>query len=298
MKKWLRWISQSRKVEDKFKKDYFFLVEIANSSFNLITDADVKKKISEHVSGMAEETIPELFFKSYLYLMIGNITRSDNLLKKIISKPPRFIWRRKNKETIEHRIGKEFVRQIFLKFSRHPADRKIFHLVVLYLQSYFNEQSLLELSAEVDTKELKSKMSLKAVEILAPQFVNFLRISSMNQEQRMTELSIDRFPIKQQAYWLWPFLTIGQLPSTDVINICKEIEKEDMLWYIYTISEETISEIFARQSSNTFLPKYRGILTLMLNDSEYFMMALYKLIELGDINSEMLKKTIQQMTYD
>jgi hypothetical protein len=295
LKKWLRWISQGRKVDEKFKDDYTFLVEVVNSPFNLITDGRIKKRISEYLIGMVEDTLPEKFLKSYLYLMIGNVTRSDNLLKKIITTAPRINWKNKHGESLEHRIGKELIKQIFLKFSRHPADRKIFKLVVLYLQSYYNDQGILEVSDGVDTKDLETKLFLKTTEILAPELVKFLKLSSMKEAKRAAELRTLPSSHQSDAYWIWPFLETDKISTSDYVNTLKEIEEEDSIWYIYTISDERVSETLAKQSINHFLPGYRGVLKTMLDDSDDFMLALFKLVELGDINSEMVQKTIKQM---
>jgi hypothetical protein len=296
LKKWLKWMSQSRKVEDKFKDQYSFIVEIVNSPFNLITDNTLKKRISSYIIGMPEETLPELLLKSYLYLMIGNVTRSDNLLKEIISRPPRFNWRRKAGNSLEHNIGKEQIRQIFQKLSHHPADRKVFQLVSLYLQSYYNENSILQLADEVDTQDIEQKLILKSVESIAPELVKFIQLSSVKLEKRAVQLKTTHLPLKEQAYWVWSFLEISPLSSVDLQNTLQILEKEDRLWYIYLISEETISETLAKQSINNFLPRHRRELRTMLDSTEDFMLALYKLIELGDINSEIIEKTIKHIS--
>lgn len=295
LKKWLKWMSQSRRVEDNLKDQYSFLVEIVSSPFNLITDGAMKRRISGYLIGMPEETLPELFLKSYLYLMIGNVTRSDNLLKKIILTPPRFNWGRKQGASLEHRIGKEQIRQIFQKLAHHPADRTVFQLVALYIQSYYNENLILELADDVDTKDLEAKLYLKSVEVIAPELVKFIRASSLKMEKRMSELKASQFPLKEQAYWIWPFLEMTPLSSSDLSAILAALEKEDHLWNIYLISEETISETLAKQSINHFLPRHRGDLKAMLDRSEDFMLALYKLIELGDISSEIIEKTIMHI---
>jgi hypothetical protein len=258
----------------------------------------VRKRISGFLLEMPEESLAEIFLKSYLYLMIGNVTRSDNLLKKIFSTPPRLNWRGKIGESLGHRIGKEFIRQVFQKLGRHPADRKVFKLTILYIQSYFNEPSLLELADEVDTKDLEAKLPLKAVEVMAPELVQFLRISSMNQEKRKAGKEVEGFDLKEQAYWLWPFIEIGPVSSSNILKVLQFIEARDELWYIYLISEQSISDTLAKQSINSFLPGQRGRLKKILDHPEDFMLALYKLIELGDISAEIVEKTIKQLVHE
>jgi hypothetical protein len=294
LKRWLRWVSKGPILDEKFKDEHTFLTEMANSHFNLITDSKIKIRISKYLIGMPEDALPEILLKSYLYLMIGNITHSDNLMKKFIQNPPALNWEKSTGDGIlAHRVWKEVAQQIILKLSHHPADRKIFHLLVLYLKNYYNEESVLKLIEDVDTSELESKLSLRTIEVIAPDLVHSIRLVSIKDDRRLQFLSPDQFQFNAQAYWVWPFFEINPFPSFDIFPVLNDLRKQDELWYIYLSSDEQIREKLAKQSYSTFLPGHRAFLKSKLSERKYFMMALFKLIEMGDISSEIIGKTVE-----
>src|SRR5690606_18353512 len=92
LKKWMKWIGESRPDSPVNQQKIKFLTEIINSQFNLITDAKVKNEIINILYEIPENTVPEQVLRAYLYIMTGNITRSDNILRDIVSTSPRKNW--------------------------------------------------------------------------------------------------------------------------------------------------------------------------------------------------------------
>ncbi|WP_408099051.1 hypothetical protein ACJVC5_09055 [Peredibacter sp. HCB2-198] len=300
LKRWLKWVSKSKPLDAKDQKKQSFLNEIINTSFNLITDAKVKNQIIDILDDVPEDTLPEQVLRSYLYLMIGNITRSDNILRSIVNTPPRVNWeKRPQVESFYHRLASLQFGQILKKFAKHPADRRAFELFGLYITSFYNEEGLVNMAKDIDVSELEEKINLRYIEELAPSFVHYLRLADVSETVRVKRLrNTQRFPLNEQAYWIWPFLDINPLISDSMTPEIEKIEKEDQLWFIYLMENEKLADVFSKKSGKSFLPSRRPYLKSNLAHAPSFMMSLYKLIELGDINPELVQTTIQFITHE
>lgn len=298
LKRWLKWVGTSKPLKEKDQKRIQFITEIINSPFNLITDNKVKSEIIESIMVLPEKTIAEQILKSYLYLVIGNITRSDNMLKDIIRAVPRLNWEKSGiNEGIYHHLAKAQMGQIFKKLGKHPADRSSFKLLSLYLQNFYNDETLVNIAADVDTQEVESKMELKYIEGISVPLVHFLRLKSMPDNQNLVAMrDLKTYPLNEQAYWLWPFFDIDPLISATMNEELTKLEKEDELWFIYLMDNEKLSDTYSLSKGKTFLPKRRQFLKEGLNNNATFMMSLYKLIELGDIDSTLIIKATDRIT--
>jgi hypothetical protein len=296
LKKWMKSIASVKPLSMENQKKNSFMKEIINSQFNLITDPKVKTEIIELIGEISENTLPEQILKSYLYLMIGNVARSDNILREIITTPPRVNWEKSFKVGGPyHEIAKGEIKQLFHKLGRHPADRKSFQLLCLYLKVYYNETSLIALAEEIDTNEVETKADLKIIETIASSLVHFYRLSGMNDEKRFKALRGSRYPLPEQSYWFWPFLDIDPLVSEKMIPELNRLETEDQLWFIYLLGDEKLADLVSKKSGKSFLPARRPFLKEGLYDNRSFMMSLYKIIEIGDVNSELVSRTTQYL---
>ncbi|WPU66138.1 hypothetical protein [Peredibacter starrii] len=300
LKRWLKWVSKSKPLDAKDQKKQTFLNEIINTSFNLITDTKVKNQIIDLLDEVPEDTMPEQVLRSYLYLMIGNITRSDNILRSIVNTTPRVNWeKRPQVESFYHRIAGLQFGQIFKKFAKHPADRRSFELFGMYITSFYNEEGLVNMAKDIDVSELEEKIGLRYIEELAPSFVHYLRLKEVSETVRVKRLrNIQKFPLNEQAYWIWPFLDINPLISDSMNPEIERIEKEDQLWFIYLMDNEKLADVFSKKTGKSFLPGRRPYLKSNLTTPPGFMMSLYKLIELGDINPELVQTTINFIAHE
>lgn len=296
----MKWVGEANAVNTVNQKKVKFLTEIITSQFNLITEAKVRNEIVNILYEVPENTLPELILKAYLYVMTGNITRSDNILRKIVSTTPRMNWSKSGLNgSVYHKIARDQMKQIFQKLGRHPADRKSFELLALYIQNFYNEESLLKIAGEVDTSELESKLGLKFIEGLAPSFIHYLRLSRMNDNRRIKFLrNTSKFSMKEQVYWIWPFMEINPLISENMIPELVKLEKQDELWFIYLMDNEKLADLYSRKAGKSFLPGRRPFLKSQLKDQGSFMMSLFKLIQLGDINEDLISQTINQLIND
>lgn len=300
VKRWMKWVAASKPLKPEQLQKRTFLMEIINSQFNLITDSKIKNEIIKSLNEIPEDTIGEKILKSYLYLMIGNVARSDNILRDIMAAAPRLNWERTGlRGSMYHKLAVEQAQQIFTKIGKHPADRRTFELFGLYLQSFYNDESLVAMADDIDTSEVESKLNLQFIEGLAPQFVRYLRLSNLSEPRRIKSLrNLKKIPLEEQSYWSWAFFDIDPLVSDAFDPELLRVEKEDQLWFIYLMDNEKLADQFNKKSGKSFLPGRRPYLKTSLDDHHSFMMALYKLIELGDISTELVTKTADQIIHD
>ena len=300
VKKWMKWVARSRPMTKSDQDERAFINEVINSQFNLITDLKIKNQIIKVLQKIPEETLAEQILKSYLYLMIGNITRSDNILREIMATAPRVNWEKNGLRVGHfHKLAQENAAQIFTKLARHPADRRSFELFSLYIQSFYNDETLITIAENVDTSDVESKLGLKYVKGLAPSFVDYVRLSQMSDNYRFKNLrKLSLYPLDMQSYWIWAFLNIDPLVSEIMNPEIQRIEKEDEMWFIYLMDNEKLADLFSLKKGKSFLPGRRPYLKASLNDHHSFMLALYKLIELGDINPELVMKTTDQLIHE
>ena len=299
VKRWMKDVAEVHPLTKKEQKTQDFVKEILNSQFNLITDLKIKTEIINILNEIPENTLPESLLKSYLYLMVGNIARSDNILRSIINTSPRVNWEKTGRAGGPfHRLVQENIRQIFTKLGRHPADRKTFQLFVLYLQSFYNDPELLALADSVETSEAEARINLKIMESHAPSFINYLRLSRMGENKRIAYLRSTKYPHDEQSYWFWPFMDIDPLISDAMVPELERLDKEDQLWFIYLIENEKLADLFSKKSGRSFLPGRRPFLKESLNSKASFMMTLYKLIELGDINDSLVLRTTEHLIHE
>lgn len=300
LKLWLRWVSASTPLSKKSQERISFLQEVVNSQFNLITDVTVKNKIIEVISSVPEKTLYEKILKSQLYLIIGNVTRSDRILKEIINLTPVRNWKGYSpRPSLYHRVARENFKQIMERLGRHPADRKLFDLFSLYLSNYGNDPALKDLVAEMETDHLKSKITLEFTNNLAPSFVSFVRLQRLSLNKQLIKLrSLVEFPIETQMYWVIPFMDLDPIVSQNLVTELETLHDKDLLWFNYLMDNERLADIYTTKSGKSFLPGRRQFLRSQLDVEENFMLALYKLIEIGDIDQELVKKTVYFLRHE
>ncbi len=295
MKKWLKWVGKPKQSTEEESLKSRFLLEIINSQFNLITDPKVKNKIVEYIADIPSDSLGEKILKSYLYLMSGNITRSDNFLREIIKNSPRKNWAGfTTNSSLYHRLAKDNISQILAKFSKHPADRRSFELFSLYMTNFTNDEQLLTAISGMG-EGIEDRIFLRYVETMAPSFVHYLRLNRMSDERRIQSLrDMKVFPLSEQSFWEWPFLDVDPLVSEAFYPELTRLEKEDQLWFIYLMDNEKISDLYIKRGGKYLLSGRRAFLRSNLSaKNSDFMLSLFKLIEIGDIDANLVSETLR-----
>jgi hypothetical protein len=300
LKRWLMWIAKVEKRSKKEENAEIFLLEVLNSRFNLITDATLRTKIINHLVEVSETTLGERLLKSYLYLIIGNITKSDNLLQDFINRSPYQNWKGFSpNHSLHSQIAHDRIEQIIVKLANHPADRSTYQLFAQYILSFYQDERFLTLIAQYQGASLRERLKLKFIQRISPHLVNYLKLKQESESNRMIKLrELKEHSLHDQAYWHWAFLNIDFLVSENLVEVLREIEQEEQLWFIYIMDNEKLIDAYSKKLNKSFLLGRRQYLHNLLNGREDFMMALFKLIEFGDIDQDLIGKTIKFLTND
>jgi hypothetical protein len=299
VKKRITSISKDKKINSDLQKELDFLNEILNSPFNLITDQKIRSSVSNLIAHIPDDTNIDKILKSYLFLMIGNITHSDNILKTLIRQTPREFYQKKSaKPSIYAPSTSIHIEKILTKFSRHPADRLIFNLFISYLKVFINKSDILELVSDFDLGNLDQKIWLAYTEKIAPELVRELRLASLNLVDRNNLLrDSEKYSIEMQSYWIWPFLEVTPVLSDKVVDEISAIEKSDPLWVVYSIADERLQDLYLKRSG-TGLKQRRQFLRDGLKNEKDFMLILYKLIEMGDVDESLVTKLSDYIVHE
>ena len=288
VKKWLKLQSSPLKPDPKQQEKIDFLSEILTSPFNLITDQKVKNKVIQILTDIPETTNLEKLLKSYLYLMIGNLTRSDRLLKSIITQPPRVFYKGYSvKASVYHKLTASNADKVLRKFSRHPADRLTFFLLTVYLKSFANRPELIELIEDLDLSNLNEKLKLSYAERIQPDLIGHIRLAKMSEKRRIKNLRSPAYTPSMQGQWVWPFMEVSPLVSEVMVSEVKLLDQTDPLWAIYLLDDEKLADLYMNKGGVS-IARRRTFLRAHLNQSDDYMLTLFKLIEIGDINDELV----------
>lgn len=289
LNQWLTTIDQKRALSKSEQENKKLITEVLNSPYNLITDHHLKSKLSSILIEMPEDTLGETLLKSWLFLMLGNITRSDNLLKDFINTAPYYNWKKRTvSHSFYHNLSVEFIDNILDKIAKHPSDRLIFNLFSEYLLSYYADESLFYKLRNLDSGLDAEKIKLEYVKRIAPALVNHLRLKSLSDMRKVMLLKDSKLiSLEEQSLWHWPFLKLDGHMTEAVYPTLKKWEETDQLWFIYLMHSERILDVWSKGSGKSFIHGRRQFLRQHLVGAD-FMLSLYKLIKFGDIDSTLV----------
>ncbi len=299
VKRWLKTLSRADDRSPEEQNKSLFLTEILTSKYNLITDLTVKNKIIEVLIDVPESTSAEKLMKAYLYLMIGNITRSDNILRNVMKTSPVRVWEGYSAHpSYYHRLSLENLPAMVTKIANHPSDRKIWQLFAHYMEEFTNDPRLSEELNEHEKSQLDGKLNLLSVERISPDLVQFLRMKKLDEKRLSVRLRKKTMPLSSQAYWAWYFLPVDSVISEEFLPELSSVEEKDPLWFMFLMENEKLSDFYSTKTGKAFLPGKRQILRDLLAKKESFMPALWKLIELGDIDANLVRETARFLSHE
>ncbi len=288
VKKWLKMQSQSAKPDVTEQAKIDFLSEMLNTQFNLLTDQKIKTKVIGLIADIPENSNIEKLLKSYLYLMIGNITRSDNILKSIIAETPRTFYQGHTANpSMYQRMTLIHLEKVLRKFARHPADRLTFYLFTVYIKKYLNQTELVDLVEDLGLEDLQDKIRLNYTERIAFELTGFARLSRMSEKRRFKILRTDKYSAEMQSYWVWPYLDMSPLISDLMATQVQKLDSTDPLWAVYVLDNEKLSDLYFKKGG-TPVSRKRAFLRNHLTVPSDYMLTLYKLIEIGDIDNDLV----------
>ena len=153
---------------------------------------------------------------------------------------------------------------------------------------------MLEILDDIRPDNMKKKLGLSYTLNTSPDFVGYLRLLDMSDKRKMKNLRMKKYSYEMQSLWVWAFIDIDPLISEFMVQRMKKLETEDPLWLIYLLSDEKLSDMYFK---NGGLPISRRRLFLRghLDVKEDFMMTVYKLIEIGDIDDGLVNSVTQYM---
>jgi hypothetical protein len=300
IKSWLRWVSKPRPPSPEDQKRFSFANEIVNSQFNLITDAAVRNQIIDLISEVSGTSLSENILRSYLFLMIGNISRSDTILREIIEKAPVQNWRGFHfRNSVYEKVVLDNLTTVLTKMSKHPSDRKVFELFLHYLESFSNDPILRELVSELKSGQLGGKFGLQYTAKSAPDLVHYLRLAPVSEARRVKVMrKTGWFKDQKLFYWVSPFLDIDPLISDELVKDLSILETDDQLWFTYVMDNEKLADFYAAKRGKGFIPGRRKFLQENLQKKEDYMLSLFKLLELGDINAQLVDQTVKFLVHE
>jgi hypothetical protein len=299
VKRWLNWVGKPQKSSASEQELMQFLSEIMNSRFNLITEVSVKKRIIEVIKEIPGNDIGEKLLKSYLFLMVGNISHSDQILRDIARSSPFESWKGyRASPSVFSRVTRDNIEQLLLKLSKHPSDRKSYALLERYLTEFFNEPILLDNLKDQSSSALKGLWNLRYTLKLSPNFVRYLRLGQMDSAKRIRKVKSGKLATDFLTDWVWYFYPEPEIFDESSIKIFKEVEKKNPLWAIYLLEVDRLSDLYLHKAGKNHINETRKSLHSYLVKSDLFMLSLYQLIERGDFSSETVEKTLQFLIHE
>lgn len=299
VKRWLQWVGRPQKNTQSEQELMLFLSEILNSRFNLITEVKVKKRIIEVLKEIPRDDIGEKLLSSYLYLMIGNISHSDEILRSITRSAPFESWKGfRTAPSVFSRVARDNIEQLLLKLSKHPADRKSYALVERYLLEFFNEPILIDNLKEQSTSALKGLWRLRYTKKLAPEFIQYLRLGQLDTAKRIKRMKSPKMKPHFLTYWAWYFYPSPEVFDESSLKLLKEVEEKDPLWAIYLLDVDRLSDLYLHKSGKNHINETRKRLHSFLEEPDSFMLSLYQLIERGDFSQETVEKTLKFLVHE
>jgi hypothetical protein len=212
-----------------------------------------------------------------------------------MTEPPRYFYQGFTMNgSVYHRLTLTHLEKVMRKFSRHPADRLTFYLFNQYIKSFLNKSDLIELVDDLEMEGMSEKVKLSYTERIAPELVGFMRLSSMGEKRRIKILRQPRYSLEMQSLWIWPFMDVNPLISEAMAGQVKVLDETDPIWAIYVLEDEKLADLYFKKGGIP-ITRRRSSLRSHLEVKADYMLTLYKLIEIGDINEDLIQNVSRFM---
>jgi hypothetical protein len=119
----------------------------------------------------------------------------------------------------------------------------------------------------------------------------------MSEKRKMKNLRMKKYSAEMQSLWVWPFINIDPLISDLMVERVKALDESDPLWSIYLVADEKLADMYFSKGGQP-VSRRRNFLRQHLANKEDFMLTLYKLIEMGDIDEGLVNEVSQFMIHE
>ena len=118
---------------------------------------------------------------------------------------------------------------------------------------------------------------------MAPDFLSYLKLKNERQDTFQNLIKKKKYNFNFFAYWLVPFSDLDIPFNLEYVQDLKKMSHDDLLWFNLLISDEKTADFYIKNSGGG-LEKNRTELRSQLNNESDFMLILFRLIQLGDID--------------
>ncbi len=263
------------------------LLDVIFSQFNLIIDKNIKSKIIKVIQELNEESLDQIILKSYLYLIIGNTARSDNLLKNFFLTRPFENWKRKNNLKSKYsQIIKNNFGQILKKIKNHPSDRAYFQYFCEYLYTFYTLEDFYGVNQFCSGIDNFEKINNEYSRNIFFPFSNYLSFDFFNQDKKI-EFLLEEFKKDKDIFfsWYWPLWTEINYFRPEVLDELNQIEKKDEFFVIFILNNNLLIDLYTQRFKKSSIYGRVSLLKKYFENRSTAMLSLYKLLESGYVDS-------------
>lgn len=300
VKRWLKKISEKKSTQassDQIEQ-LAFIDSLLDSGFNLVTSPDQKEKIIKIINSLNDDHLPERILQSYLYLLVGNVAKSDSLLVMTYKMSPFLYWSKyPYQKTVWSEAISLRIEKLLERLSKHPADRTNFHLFAKFMNDFFNDENLKMASDKFfDEDLLLEKMKLKVYQAKTGDFAAYLIYKMGSSKKRKAGVRIDVLNRSAKNFpWYWYFFEeFHQLPKNEKVHILtpyfEDKDIDSQLFFQFMAHDDSVLETFYQGKGQSEIKQKRQFFVKLFEDESYGVVALFHLIEMGNINQQMVER--------
>lgn len=306
LKKWIKLNGKLKSPKDeKLEKKIQLILKKDDQYTNTNQDLKSLKKnhkrllVSEVLELIEGEGLIENFFRAFLYNEIGNTAKSNRMLLKIIQVYPFDFWLKSSRR--RSFLSYFCFKNLELLLSRmSQSDHHLgpLNLFILYLKKFTNDSQILEVLKKRDFTSEKYFFKHHLYEKSLSPFLKYYFWSDVFEKyQELQKKFPNKFsPLLKKEIFSWhlPYAENNLLEQRFQNNEIKETLRSfsHKLQILYLLENKKLLKMYSQENGFGYFSRHRKYFHSLINQNEAFMPVLYKLIEYGDINSQLVRKTL------
>lgn len=281
LKKWLKYTSQSNSQAERDEE----ITIIFRTKYNLITDIKQRSRLVEMLNEVKGESLAESLVRSFLYLLLGNVAESNNQLKSIYQNFPFKVYQHNLKPQSKiMSVALAEMPMIIKKLKDHPSDRTHYQLASAYLLSFLNDPEDLRLLKDFELPMKEDRLKSGYIQALAHDYILSTKKDKLNPSS---------YQVNFLFQWVLAFSENEIYSKAQLEKLIKYGLESNYLWLIYSLNSERLMDIAMKESSRLSINARRSFLMQQLSKNENLLMSVYKLIELGAIDAQLIELIIK-----